>query len=177
MADLSGLYDEQDAPQDRNFDLMPKGWVEAMIVDSSDKETPIEGSTEVKKRVTLVYQILDQRPEYKNRKHWHGLNLKNPSVEAQNISRGQFSSIRKATGIVAPKDSTELHNLPHMILIGQKKRKDTGEMENVINDWKAKGEVSQVMAAGAAGQLSQAKSAAGAPAKPAAAPWPMKKAQ
>lgn len=175
MADLTGTYDENDAPQDRNFDLMPKGWVEALIIESDVKETK-EGETVTKKRVTLVYQILDERKEYKNRKHWHGLNLVNPSIEAQNISRGQFSSIRKATGVVAPQDSTELHNLPHMILIGQRKRKDTGETENVINDWKPKGGVSAVQAAGAAGQLSKPP-ASSAPAKPASAPWPMKKAQ
>lgn len=135
MADLQGLYSEQDEPS-RSFEILPKGWVEAMIVVSEKKVKDAEHE-----RVSLTYQILDQRPEYKGRKMWHGLNFKNPNAQAVQISRGQFSSIRKAVGVVAPKDTTELHNLPHMILIGQRTNKQSGELENVINDWKPKATV------------------------------------
>lgn len=135
MADL-GDFDAAQVEPSRGFDLLPKGWVEAVIIESEAEDKVVDGFT--KRRVTFVYQILDQRPEFKNRKLWHGLNLKNPSKEAETISRGQLSSICRAVGVQKPGDSTQLHNLPHMILIGQKVRKDTGEMQNVINDWKSK---------------------------------------
>lgn len=175
MADL-GDFDAEQVEPSRGFGLMPKGWVEAMIVESPGKDTVVDGFT--KRRVTMVYQILDQRQEYKNRKHWHGLNLKNPNAQTVQIANGQLSSICRAVGIQKPGDSTALHNIPHMILIGQRKNSESGELENVINDWKPKGGVSAVMSAGAAGHLSQAQAPTmGVPAKSTTAPWPMKKAQ
>lgn len=168
MASLQGLYSEQDEPA-RGFDIMPKGWVEAMIMESDTKTTMVDGFEKV--RTTLVYQILDQRPEYKGRKHWHGLNFKNPNQQTMDIARGQFSSIRKAVNILAPKDSTELHGLPHLILIGQRMNKDKGEMENVINDWKPK---AGAPVAGAP-VISQAQTAPmPVPAGAGAAPWTRK---
>lgn len=168
MADL-GDFDAEQVEPSRGFDLLPKGWVEAMIIESDSTEKDAEH-----KRVSFTYQIVDQRPEFKNRKLWHGLNLKNPSAEAVQISRGQLSSICRATGVQKPGDSTALHNLPHMIMIGQKLRKDTGEMQNVINDWKPKG--GQAASTTAASPSGPTLSQAPLP-KPTTAPWPMKKAQ
>ena len=167
MADLADFDAEQVEPS-RSFELLPKGWVEAMIVDSEAKETVTDGIE--KRRISLTYEILDEK--YKNRKLWHGLNLKNPSVQAVQISRGQLSSICRAVNVQKPGDSSALHNLPHMILVGQKINKQSGEMQNVINDWKPKGAVSPVMtsqpskpAASAQPQLSQV------PTTPKSAPW------
>lgn len=164
MADL-GNFDATAVEPSRSFQLLPKGWVEAMIIESDAKDTVVDGFT--KRRVTLVYQILDQRPEYKGRKHWHGLNMKNPNAQTVAIANGQLSSICRAVGVLKPSDSTALHNLPHMILIGQRMNKQSGEMENVINDWKAKG----ASPAAGAPSLSQAMPQAPAPTASGAAPW------
>ena len=40
---------------------------------------------------------------------------------------------------MAPKDSTELHNLPMMIRVGCKKREDTGELTKEIKGYPRKG--------------------------------------
>ena len=40
---------------------------------------------------------------------------------------------------LAPKDSVELHNLPPVITVGQKKRDDDGEYTNVIKGYATKG--------------------------------------
>ena len=44
----------------------------------------------------------------------------------------------EAVGVLAPKDSVELHNLPLLITIKLKKREDTGELTNEIKGYATK---------------------------------------
>ena len=44
------------------------------------------------------------------------------------IARAELSAICRAVGVLAPNDSTELHNLPLVIHVRCKKRQDTGEI-------------------------------------------------
>lgn len=176
MADLGGEFNANDVAPSTGFKPVPIGWVLAMIVDSKSKKTDEAGNeTEdlarvLKHRVSLTYQILDERKEYQTaagegRKIFHGLNLKNPEPTTVQIARGNLSAICRATGVLTPKDSSELHNLPHMIRIGQRKNKQTGELENVINDWKPKDGAPAASAASAA-------SSSSVPAAPAGSvPW------
>jgi hypothetical protein len=54
------------------------------------------------------------------------------------IARGELSAICRAVGVMAPKDSAELHNLPLTITVKQKKRDDTQEMANEVTAWAKK---------------------------------------
>ena len=44
----------------------------------------------------------------------------------------------RAVGVLAPNDSTELHNLPLVIHVRCKKRADTGEISNEIKGYSKK---------------------------------------
>ena len=68
----------------------------------------------------------------KNRLLWARLNLDNPNATAVQIARAELSAICRAVGVLAPNDSVELHNLPLVIHVRCKKRKDTGELTNEI---------------------------------------------
>ena len=52
---------------------------------------------------------------YKNRLLWSRLNLDNPNAQAVQIAQGELSAICRAVGVMQPKDSIELHNLPLLI--------------------------------------------------------------
>ena len=54
------------------------------------------------------------------------------------IARGELSAICRAIGIMTPKDSAELHNLPMTVTVKVKKREDNGEMANEISAWARK---------------------------------------
>jgi hypothetical protein len=159
MADLGEAFDAE-ATEPTNFDLLPAGDYEAMIVES-EKRTSNGGDD----YISLTFQILG--PTHAGRKHWHNLNLwHKTSTEAVQISRGNLSAICRAVGILHPKDTSELHNLPMIVRIGQKARKDNGEMQNVMTNWKPKGGTTAKQE-----ETRKLETAGASPAKPAAAPW------
>ena len=55
-----------------------------------------------------------------------------PNATAVKIARGELSAICHAVGVMQPRDSVELHNLPLVIQVRVKKRTDTGELVNEI---------------------------------------------
>jgi len=164
MADMTDLeFDAQTEKPSEGFDLIPDGTYEAMVIESERKPTKANDGSEF---LALTFQIIG--PALAGRRLWHNLNLwHKTSPETVQISRGNLSAICRAVGVLKVKDSSELHNLPMLIKVGTEKRKDTGEFQNKIKDWKPKG--------GAATAPATAAKASGAPATaPAGVPWGQK---
>jgi hypothetical protein len=130
MANLNGFDANQVEPT--SFDPLPAGRYLACITESEMKATKNNAG----QFLNLTFQVLDG--EYKGRKLWARLNLKNPNAQAEQISRGQLSAICRAVGVMAPKDSVELHNLPLVISVKVKKRDDTGDLQNDISGFSKK---------------------------------------
>ena len=103
-----------------------------MITDSEMKPTRNGDG----RYLQLTFQILE-RP-YKNRFVWARLNLHNANETAVKIVRAELSAICRAVGVMTPKDSCELHNLPLVITVKCKKRPDTGEITNEIKGYSPK---------------------------------------
>lgn len=163
MANL-GDFDASTVEPNQAFDLIPDGWIEAMIVESETKATAA-GTGEYLK---LKLAILDTR--YPNRFLWDNLNLKNPNEKTVQIARGTLSAICRAVNVLKPRDSSQLHNLPMLIKVGHEVRKDTQEMQNKVKGYKAKEST-------VAPTLSQAQSVptpAPTPAAAGSAPWTKK---
>lgn len=81
----------------------------------------------------LVFTIIEG--EYTNRQLWARLNLDNPNKVAVAIAQADLSALCRAVGVLTPRDSVELHNLPLMIRVKCKKRKDTDEITNEIGGY------------------------------------------
>jgi len=131
MADLSG-FDANQVEPNSTFDPVPAGKYLAVITESQMK--PNKAGTG--SLLQMTFQIIEG--EYKNRLLWTRLNLANPSATAVQIARADLSAICRAVGVLAPKDSTELHNLPLFIHVRCKKRADTGELTNEIKGYVTK---------------------------------------
>lgn len=131
MADLQG-FDANTVEPTGEFETIPAGKYLATIVESENK--PNKAGTG--SYLQLTFQILDG--PYKNRFLWARLNLNNPNATAVQIARAELSAICRAVGVMAPRDSVELHNLPLVINVKCRKRKDDGEMENVIRGYAKK---------------------------------------
>jgi hypothetical protein len=142
MANLTG-FDAREVDPAVGFDPIPAGTYLAIITESEFKPT----KTSVGQYLQLTFQVLEG--EYKGRLLWARLNLDNPNATTVKIARAELSAICRAVGIMAPKDSVELHNLPLLIKVGHKKRDDTGELTNVIKGYEKKGAVAQPAMAGA----------------------------
>jgi hypothetical protein len=125
MADL-GNFDANQVEPNKDFEAIPAGRYEAMIVASEMKPTSA-GTGEY-----LEMQLAVLSGPHQGAILWDRLNLKNPSDKAVQIARGQLSSICRAVGVLVPKDSTQLHNLPMVV------RVDTRDYEGrKYNDVKA----------------------------------------
>ncbi len=132
MANLNN-FDATNVDPSVALDPIPAGKYLAAITDTEMKPTKAGGG----KYLQLTFQVLDG--EYKGRLVWARLNLENKSEMTVKIARGELSAICRAVGVMAPKDSVELHNIPLEISVGLKKRDDNGEFTNVIKGYAKKG--------------------------------------
>ena len=74
----------------------------------------------------------------KSRKVWDRLCLNHPNAQTVKIARGNLSAVCRAVGVMQPRDSVELHNLPLVITVKLKKRQDTGELTNEVRGYAKK---------------------------------------
>lgn len=125
MANL-GNFDANTVEPTTAFDPIPAGKYLAMITASEMK--PNKAGTG--QFLELVFTIIEG--EFKNRQLWARLNLDNPNELAVKIAQAELSAICRAVGVMAPRDSVELHNLPLVVRVRCKKRKDTDEIVNEI---------------------------------------------
>ena len=116
----------------REFTLIPAGKYEAVISNSEQKATKA-GTGQY---LQLTFQIIEG--EHKGRLLWVRLNLDNPNATAVKIARGELSAICRAVGVLQPQDSSELHDLPLVITVKTRKRKDDDELENVVRGYARK---------------------------------------
>lgn len=131
MSNLNGFNANEVEPA-VGFDPIPAGKYLAVITESEMKPT----KSGVGKFLQLTFQILDG--EFKGRLVWARLNLDNPNATTVKIARAELSAICRAVGVMSPKDSIELHNLPLVITVAHKKRQDTSEITNVIKGYAKK---------------------------------------
>ncbi len=131
MADLRG-FDANQVEPSSDFEPIPAGKYLAVITESEMK--PNKAGTG--SYLQFSFQILDG--PYKNRLLWARLNVDNPNAITVQIARGELSAICRAVGVLAPNDSTDLHNLPLVIHVKCKKRTDTGEVVNEIRGFSKK---------------------------------------
>ncbi len=141
MANLNN-FNANDVEPTIAFEPIPAGKYLASITASEMKPTRNgKGSY-----LQLEFAVLDG--EYKGRKVWDRLCINHPNDMTQRIARGTLSAICRATGVMQPRDSVELHNIPVLITVKCKKREDNGDLTNEIKGYAAK--------AVAAGQPQQA---------------------
>lgn len=134
MANLNG-FDAHQVDPSTSFDPIPAGKYLAVITDSEMKPTKQGGGSYLQ----LTFTVLEG--EHKGRMLWARLNLDNPNATAVMIARGELSAICRAVGVMQPRDSVDLHNLPLRITVKLKKRQDTGELTNEVKGYEPKATV------------------------------------
>jgi hypothetical protein len=114
------------------LEAVPAGKYIAVITESEVKPTKA-GTGHF---LEMTFEIIEG--EFKGRKVWGRLNLDNPNPQAVQIARGELSAICHSIGVLQPKDSSELHNLPLEISVRCKKREDSDELSNEIKGYAKK---------------------------------------
>ena len=131
MANLNG-FDARAVEPTSSFDPLPAGKYVAAITDSEMKATKSGNGSYLQ----LTFTVLDG--EHKNRVLWARLNLDNPNPTTVQIAKAELSAICRAVGVMTPRDSQDLHNLPLLVTVRVKKREDTGELVNEVKGYAKK---------------------------------------
>lgn len=129
MPSLDGFNANEVEPS-AGFEPIPDGEYTAVIVHSETKPTK-RGDGEYLK---LEFQIVG--PRYENRIIWEQLNIWNPSAKAVEIAKGTLSAICRAVGVLTPKQSSDLHNIPLLITV-RTKQSPGYDPQNKITGFKA----------------------------------------
>ena len=131
MANLNG-FDANQVEPNVGYEPVPANKYIAMITASEMKPTKNGDGSYLELELT----ILDG--PYKDRKVWDRLCLNHPNTQTVKIARGNLSAICRAVGVLQPKDSCELHNIPMCITVKCKKRDDNDEIANEIRAYAKK---------------------------------------
>lgn len=131
MANLNG-FDANTVEPSASFEPLPAGKYVSAIVESEFKPTKAGTGHYLQ----LTFQVLEG--PHKGRLLWARLNLDNPKPAAVEIAKAELSAICRSIGVMSPRDSVELHNLPLVISVACKKRQDTGEITNEIKGYAKK---------------------------------------
>jgi hypothetical protein len=131
MANLNNFNAHEVEPA-APFEPLPEGKYLACVSASEMKATK-NGSGNY---LQLTFTVLDG--EHKDRKVWARLCLSHPNATTVKIARAQLSAICRAVGVMQPRDSVELHNIPLLITVKCKKRQDTDEIGNEIKGYEPK---------------------------------------
>lgn len=132
MASLNG-FNAHEVDPNVGFDPIPAGKYLCIVANSEMKPTKAGDGEYLQLELDVI------EGPCKGRKVWDRLTLKHPNEMTVKIARGTLSSICHAVGVMAPRDSIELHDLPLIASIGLKKREDTGEMSNVVKGYAKRG--------------------------------------
>lgn len=153
MAQLN--FDATQVEPDTGFDTVPGGWYNVAMDESDLKPTKDGAGTFLQSR----FNILDG--QYRGRKLFTRLNIRNANAQAQEIALRQLSAIGHAVGVLHIADSQQLHGLPLKVKVKIRKGDDNYEDQNEIISYKNINEPVETVAGTAAAP------AGGAPAMPA----------
>ena len=128
--DLNG-YNAEDHEPTQSFEPIPAGWYVAEITKSEEKATRKNPNNSY---LELELEIMEG--EFKGRRLWARLNLNNDNEKAVEIAQRELSAICHAVGVLAPKNSEQLHYKKMAVRVTQKADQN-GEMRNEVKGYRA----------------------------------------
>lgn len=131
MAQLpQGRFDATQVDPSQNFEPIPADDY-LMCITASELAATRDGSGQF---IKFDLDVIDG--QYKGRKVFDRLNIRNKSQQAEEIAYRTLSAICHATGKMQVTDTVELHNTPMLVTVAQRKYKtDSGE-ERISNEVK-----------------------------------------
>ena len=113
-------------PATGKFELLPVDDYLAVISESAK----VPNKKTVGEHISFTFTVVDG--DYKDRKVFTNLNLINENPDTVEIAKRDLSAICRATGVLHPKDTAELHNIPVVISVGIRKGSNGYEDSNII---------------------------------------------
>lgn len=143
MAQLN--FDATQVEPDTGIDVVPAGWYNVMMDESDTKPTKDGAGTYLQCR----FNIMDG--QFRGRKVWCRLNIRNSNAQAQEIALRQLSAIGHAVKVLHIQDSQQLHGIPLKVKVKIRKGDDNYEDQNEIIAYRDINEVVDMGGAAPAG--------------------------
>ena len=126
-------FDANAVEPNGTFDPLPADWYKTVITASEEKPTKAKTGSYLEMKLEVI------EGEYKGRLLFERLNLNNPNDQAVSIAQGTLSAICRATGVMTPKDSQDLHDKPIMVKVVVKPADGQYSASNDIKGYEAPG--------------------------------------
>lgn len=104
---------------------LPAGKYKCVITQSGEKPTKAMTGT----MLTLSLQVIEG--PHQGAMVFDQLNINNPSQTAMEIAQRTLSAICRATGVMMPQDSSDLHNKPLMVTVRVESSQQYGDQNKV----------------------------------------------
>lgn len=128
MMDLSG-FDANNVEPSAPREPLKAGWYKAVITESLEKPTKAQTGSYLQ----LTFEVIEG--DSAGRKVFTRLNLNNPNQQAVEIAQRELSSICRATGVMTPRTSQDLHDKPLMVKVKVTPARDGYEPGNEISEY------------------------------------------
>lgn len=116
MVNISGGYDQNATANQQ----LAAGEYVAEIIESGIDD--VSKKTDMGSCLKFTWKVLEGQQS--GQQEWQRLNLYftgNNAAKVVQIANSQFAEIRDATGVFAPQDTSELHHIPCLIVVGPQK--------------------------------------------------------
>lgn len=143
--DLNG-FDANNVEPNAPREPVPAGWYKAVITSSEEKPTKAQTGSYLQMGIEII------EGDHAGRKVTERLNLNNPNSTAVEIAQRTLSSICRATGVMTPRQSDDLHDKPMMVKVKVKPGDASYGPSNEVDDYAPvdKGAAPAVSSGGAA---------------------------
>lgn len=111
--DLTG-FDANNVEPQQSMEPLPAGWYKGVFTQSEEKPTKAQTGSYLQMQIEVI------EGEHQGRKIFERLNLNNPNQTAVEIAQRTLSSICRATGVMTPRNSSDLHDKPFMVKVAVK---------------------------------------------------------
>ena len=128
--DLQG-FDANNVDPQQSREPVPAGWYKAVISASEEKPTKAQTGSYLQLTVEIV------EGEHQGRKVFERLNLNNPNSTAVEIAQRTLSSICRASGVMTPRNSQDLHDKVFLAKIKVEPARDGYEPSNSVAEYQA----------------------------------------
>ena len=142
--ELAG-FDAHTVEPTSDFEPLPAGWYKAVITESLEKPTKAQTGSYLQMTVEVI-----EGPQ-QGRKVFERLNLNNPNSTAVEMAQRTLSGICRATGVMTPRQSADLHDKPFMVKLAVKPGDGQYGPSNDIKEYAAVEGAAQAAPAAAAG--------------------------
>lgn len=145
MMDLSG-FDANNVEPSAPREPIKAGWYKAVITESLEKPTKAQTGSYLQ----MTFEVIEG--DSAGRKVFSRLNLNNLNQQAVEIAQHELSSICRATGVMTPRTSQDLHDKPLMIKVKVTAPRDGYEAGNEISDYEPAGKAAAASGGEATGK-------------------------